>query len=92
MLLLFTGKKYVSSISLKIRIRERYAVLALAALILVGGLIPQPNIASRYHAANVLLGQRRKTLPASEVLKPSEPDEAEMTDDHDTQSANEEPH
>ena len=83
---LFTGKKYASSVSLKIRIRERYAVLGLAALILIGGLVPQPNIKSRYHAANVLLGQRRKVLPASEVQALSEPDnfdQSEMADDHD---------
>ncbi len=86
---LFTGKKYVSSVSLKIRVRERYAVLALAALILIGGLIPQPNIASRYHAANVLLEQRRKTLAPSEVETQSEPDtteESEMADDQDRPS------
>ena len=90
---LFTGKKYVSSVSLKIRVRERYAVLALALLILIGGLIPQPNIASRYHAANVLLGQRRKTLPPSEVETQSEPDttdDAEMLDEHDMPAKNQE--
>ncbi len=80
---LFTGKKYVSSVSLKIRVRERYAVLALAALILIGGLIPQPNIASRYHAANVLLKRRGTTLPRSERQESSEPDEPEMADDHE---------
>jgi hypothetical protein len=38
---------------------ERYSVLGLAALILIGGLCPQPNIASRHHAAEELLHQRR---------------------------------
>jgi NADH-quinone oxidoreductase subunit M len=56
---LFTGTRYVSSVSLKIRVGERYSVLGLAALILIGGLCPQPNIASRHHAAEELLHQRR---------------------------------
>lgn len=64
---IFTGKRYVSSVSLKIRVRERYAVLALAGLILIGGLIPQPNIASRYQAAKAMLQQRRATLPKSAI-------------------------
>jgi NADH-quinone oxidoreductase subunit M len=56
--LLFTGKRYTSSVSLKIHIRERYAVLALAALILIGGLVPQPGVESRHRAALQLLQQR----------------------------------
>jgi NADH-quinone oxidoreductase subunit M len=79
---LFTGTKYVSSVSLKIRVRERYAVLALATLILIGGLVPQPNIASRYHAAKVLLGQRRETLPPSETHASSSDSEAHDTEVH----------
>ncbi len=60
---LFTGKTYLSSVSLQIRARERYAVLALAALILLGGLMPQSNVASRHHAAEELLKSRHATLP-----------------------------
>lgn len=63
---IFTGKRYVSSVSLKIRVRERYAVLSLAALILIGGLVPQPNIASRYRAAEAMLKHRHTTIPPSE--------------------------
>lgn len=55
---LFTGTRYISSVSLKIRASERYSVLGLAALILIGGLCPQPNIASRHHAAHELLHKR----------------------------------
>lgn len=64
---LFTGKRYASSVSLKIRVRERYAVLALAGLILIGGIVPQPNIASRHEAAEALLKHRRASLPASVI-------------------------
>jgi NADH-quinone oxidoreductase subunit M len=67
--LLFTGKQYTSSVSLKIRVRERYAVLGLAALILIGGLIPQPNIAYRHKAALEL--QRETRHQAEEDIKPA---------------------
>src|SRR5262249_20155609 len=45
---LFAGARYASSVSLQIRGRERYAVLTLAAFIIVGGLVPQPIVASRH--------------------------------------------
>ena len=56
--LLFTGKQYFSSVSLLIRTRERFAVLVLAGLILIGGIIPQPNISSRNEAVEDILKQR----------------------------------
>ncbi len=59
--LLFTGKHIDPSVSLQINWRERLAVLALAGLILIGGLIPQPNIVSRYSAAVELLQKRPGT-------------------------------
>ena len=40
-LLLFTGARHVSTVSLEIGLRERLAVLTLATLILGGGLFPQ---------------------------------------------------
>jgi hypothetical protein len=39
-------------------VRERYAVLTLAALILIGGLVPQPGVASRQQAAEGILKSR----------------------------------
>ena len=57
-LLLFTGRRHVSTVSLAITARERFAVLALAALIFLGGLIPQPNVASRYKAAEAIMRAR----------------------------------
>jgi NADH-quinone oxidoreductase subunit M len=59
---LFTGTQYTSSVSLMIRVRERYAVLALAALILLGGLIPHPWVVSRHRAAEELLEEREVDL------------------------------
>jgi NADH-quinone oxidoreductase subunit M len=61
--LLFTGTPHISSVSLQIRGRERLAVLTLAALILGGGLYPQPGVASRHHAASTLLGDRTADVP-----------------------------
>lgn len=55
---LFTGTRYVSSVSLQISRRERIAVLSLAGLILGGGILPQPGVASRHHAAIHILEHR----------------------------------
>jgi NADH-quinone oxidoreductase subunit M len=63
--LLFTGTQYSSSISLRIGGRERIAVLTLAVLILGGGLVPQPGVATAYHAAQSLLKARKKTLTSA---------------------------
>jgi hypothetical protein len=42
-------------VSLKFGVRERIAVLTLAALILGGGVYPQPGVSSRYRAAEEIL-------------------------------------
>jgi NADH-quinone oxidoreductase subunit M len=55
---LFTGTRHASTFSLNIGPRERFAVLALAALILAGGIFPQPGVASRYRAAAEILKAR----------------------------------
>jgi NADH-quinone oxidoreductase subunit M len=57
-LLLFTGARHSPSVPLGISLRERLAVLTLAALILGGGLYPQPGIASRHAAAKEILAER----------------------------------
>ncbi len=56
--LLFTGTRYTSTVSLLIGARERIAVQTIAALILIGGLLPQSIVASRYLAAEETLRQR----------------------------------
>jgi NADH-quinone oxidoreductase subunit M len=56
--LLFTGARHPSTVSLKVGPRERFAVLTLAALIIGGGLFPQPGVASRHRAAEDILTQR----------------------------------
>lgn len=55
---LFGGTEYFSSVSLGISRRERFAVLLLAALILVGGFFPQWIVTLRSQAADDLLTQR----------------------------------
>lgn len=57
-LLLFTGARHVSSITLGLRRREQTAVLTFAALILGGGLFPQPGVSSRQRAAEAVLATR----------------------------------
>ena len=63
-LLLFTGRRHTSAVSLAITARERFAVLTLAALILLGGLLPQPHIESRFKAAEKILRDRTAAQPA----------------------------
>jgi NADH-quinone oxidoreductase subunit M len=55
----FTGRRYSPTISLRSRGPERIAVLILAALILGGGIYPQPSLSSRYHAASEIIEARR---------------------------------
>lgn len=59
---IFTGTRHTATISLTMRRPERYAVMTLAALILGGGLYPQPGIASRHQAAVHLLEHRRAAV------------------------------
>jgi NADH-quinone oxidoreductase subunit M len=56
--LLFTGARHHSTVSLQIGLRERLAILTLAAVILGGGLFPQMGLLSRSIAAIELLEQR----------------------------------
>jgi NADH-quinone oxidoreductase subunit M len=63
--LLFTGTRHVSSVPLGVGVRERFAVLAIVALILGGGILPQPGVASRHHAAESILKQRAARFSAA---------------------------
>lgn len=65
---LFTGTRHVTSISLRRRRREQFAVLTLALLILGGGVYPQPGVASRYHAAMHVVRSRRVLATAEPPL------------------------
>jgi NADH-quinone oxidoreductase subunit M len=60
----FTGTHHTSSIDLRSRPPEVIAVLALSALIIGGGLYPQPGVASRYRIATEILAARQHGLPA----------------------------
>ena len=61
--LLFTGARHVSTVSLGLGLRERIAVLTLAALVLGGGLYPQPGVMSRERAAEEVLSLRNRPRP-----------------------------
>jgi NADH-quinone oxidoreductase subunit M len=63
---LFTGRPRATSIDLRIRPAEQASVLILAALILGGGLYPQPGITSRHHAAAELVSQRAQAQSESQ--------------------------
>ncbi len=61
---IFTGTHHVSSIDLRSRRRERLAIIIMSALILGGGLYPQPGVASRYLVATDLVHERERRLDA----------------------------
>jgi NADH-quinone oxidoreductase subunit M len=69
---LFTGTRHVSTVSLTVGPRERFAVLAVAALTLGGGVYPQPGVTSRHRAAAERLHEREnragRTDPAPDRL------------------------
>jgi NADH-quinone oxidoreductase subunit M len=68
--LLFTGTRHVSSVSLALGLRERCAVLTLAALILGGGFLPQPGVMTRYRAAEEILASRANLSRAAPKIPP----------------------
>lgn len=51
---IFTGARHPATVNLTARPPERVAMLVFTLLILLGGWLPQPGVASRYHAAREL--------------------------------------
>ena len=70
---IFTGRPREATIDLRIRPPERIAVLVLTALILGGGLYPQPGVASRYHAAVGLSEERARRVIGESPPPPHAP-------------------
>ncbi len=62
-LLLFTGARHNSTVTLTIRIPERIAVLTLIVLILGGGLFPQPGVSMYERVAESILEARSSYHP-----------------------------
>lgn len=54
----FTGTRRTSTVKMDCRTAERITILVMFVLIVGGGLIPQPGVYSRYHAAQALLEHR----------------------------------
>ncbi len=63
-LALFTGARHASPVPMGITPRERFAVLTLAAILLGGGLVPQPGVTSFRAAAGAVLQSRGGDAPA----------------------------
>ena len=55
---IFTGATHESTFSMEARWPERISVLVLSALIIGGGVWPQPGVRSRYHAAKEIMSRR----------------------------------
>ncbi|MBI1348140.1 oxidoreductase [bacterium] len=85
---IFTGTRHFATVSIRIRPQERWAVLTLSALIIGGGLYPQPGITSRHHAAVALLKQREKVLgvPSTPIVPEHPHEEVSETHAHVEQS------
>lgn len=66
---IFTGTEHRASISLHARWPERLAILALSALIIGGGLYPQPGVHNRYHAATQFIERRDALLSTHDVAR-----------------------
>ncbi|MCR9119217.1 MAG: oxidoreductase, partial [bacterium] len=62
----FTGARHQSTASLGCRPAERITILIMVVLIIGGGLIPQPGVQSRYHAAIALLAHRQQHTPSEQ--------------------------
>ncbi len=74
--LLFTGARHASTVSLGIGLRERVAVLTLAALVLGGGFFPQPGVASRQRAAEEIIRARKGRSLLETKVAPAEAETA----------------
>ncbi|MFK8112040.1 MAG: proton-conducting transporter membrane subunit [Rubripirellula sp.] len=55
----FNGARPTSSVSMGCRPAERITILVMVVLTIGGGLIPQPGVESRYHAARAMLEHRQ---------------------------------
>lgn len=77
---LFTGAQHQSSVSLGIVPRERFAVITLTTLIVLGGIFPQFNVESRHRAAERTLRTRAAAL--GESAEPSPDHERVETPSH----------
>ncbi len=69
---IFTGREHLGTIDLRIRPAERFAVLVLSLLILGGGVIPQPGVSSRRHAAEAMLQRRNQIEPHAVIVLPTQ--------------------
>ena len=81
--MIFTGRKFQTSVQLRSRASERFAVLVLTLLVLGGGLWPQPGVASRHHAAIELMKHRDRYANEHEpaILPEIEPENEVETED-----------
>jgi NADH-quinone oxidoreductase subunit M len=69
----FTGRRRTATISLQSGLPERLAVLVLSALVLAGGLVPQPGLTSRHAAAERILESRAGVSAPAEAKRPATP-------------------
>jgi NADH-quinone oxidoreductase subunit M len=76
---LFTGTWHTSAISLRARWPEWLAVMSVSVCIIVGGLIPQPGVSSRYRAAVELIHRHEATSGEHQPLRKHPEEDAAIT-------------
>lgn len=64
---IFTGTRHPATVPLGITLRERAAVLTLAAILIGAGLVPQPWVAAGYRAAERVLKDREARVPPAQT-------------------------
>lgn len=64
---IFTGRRFHTTVFLRSKASERFAVIVLSLLVIGGGVWPQPGVASRHHAALELINHRRDYANGSRV-------------------------
>jgi len=78
----FTGTRHKATVSMGCRPSERITILIIVVLIIGGGLVPQPGVQSRYHAARALLEHRGK-LADSDSRPMTRHENSTLTGPHD---------
>ena len=86
---IFTGRKFETSVMLRSRPSERFAVTVLTILVLGGGLWPQPGVASRHHAAMELMDHRDRYANEREavIVPETETDQEKETEEKSDEKA-----
>lgn len=89
---IFTGRRVTAGISLRGHWSERIGLIALALLIIGGGIFPQPGIESRYHAAREIFREMQSKSGLELDHLHHRPEEDPHSHEHEEEHKSEWPH